>query len=234
MKRRTFVNLLLLVCVTCKQPPPQKPAAAAGPQVNATVVTIRTTIQPDKKTYTHAIVIANGLARSTNELDQWRLFDTKAKSVTFVDDIAKTTRTESFESLMKKHRAALAEDLPAHYPRARVTRNATGLVIEVGNYRRELKLTEQRAIPNELFAMMVASDSASSPLAPMMRASDDALLRVLAFPLLDHSELPYGDKKLVVDRAVISVAQRSMPEAMLRAPSGYRDVTPKQAAATPR
>ena len=195
------------------------------PQTRATVVTICTTIEPEKKTYTHAIVIANGLARSTNELDQWRLFDTKAKSVTFVDDIAKTKRTESFESLLKQHRAALAEELPSHYPRSRVTRNATGLVIEVGNYRRELKLTEHRAIPNDLFAMMIASDSASSPLAPMMRASDEALTATRAFPLLDHSEMPYGNKKLVIDRAVISVAQRNVPASMLRVPSGYRDIT---------
>src|SRR5436190_938283 len=109
MKR--LVLLLVLVCITCKQPPPQTAAPAAGPQVNATVVTIRTTIEPDKKTYTHAIVIANGVARSTSELDQWRLFDTKSKSVTFVDDIAKTTRTESFESLLKSHRAKLAESM---------------------------------------------------------------------------------------------------------------------------
>jgi hypothetical protein len=185
-------------------------------------VTIRTTIEPDKKTYTHAIVIANGVARSTSELDQWRLFDTKAKSVTFVDDIAKTTRTESFESLLKSHRAKLAEPIPLHYPRARVTRNTAGLLIEVGNYRRELKLTEHRAIPSELFAMMIASDSASSPLAPMMRAADDALTGTRAFPMLDHSEMPYGDKKRVVDRAVISVAQRNVPASMLRAPAGYR------------
>lgn len=188
------------------------------------VVTIRTTIEPDKKTYTHSIVIANGVARSTSELDQWRLFDTKSKSVTFVDDIAKTTRTESFESLLKSHRAKLAESIPSHYPRARVTRDATGLVIEVGNYRRELKLTEHRAIPGELFAMMIASDSASSPLAPMMRAADDALTRTRAFPMLDHSEMPYGDKKRVVDHAVISVAQRNVPASMLRAPDGYRVV----------
>jgi len=198
--------------------------------MRATVVTIRTTIEPDKKTYTHAIVIADGLARNTGELDQWRLFDTKKKSVTFVDDIAKTTRTESFESLLEKHRAALAEDLPDHYPRARVTADAKRVVIEVGNYRRELQLTENRAIPNELFAMMIASDSASSPLAPMMRASDDALTRTRAFPLLDHSEMPYGDKKRIVDRAVISIAQKNVAESMLRVPGGYRNVTPKPSA----
>src|SRR5215212_2858597 len=205
---------LLVVYASCKQPPPKKPApAAAGPQVRATIVTIRTTIQPDDKTYTHTLVISDGRARRMDELDRWRLFDTRAKSVTFVDDLAKTTRTESLQSLLKTHRLALAETLPAHYPTARIRSTgqkkpmqgvtATQTLIEVGNYRRELWLADHRAIPDDLFAMMQASDSASSPLAPMMRAADDALTRTRAFPQRDRSELPYGNKKLVIDREVV-------------------------------
>ncbi len=217
------IPVLLLVCTGCKQAPPQKPAAqAAGPQVRATVVTIRTTIQPDNKTYTHTLVIARGRARSTDELDQWRLFDTNAKSVTFVDDIAKTARTEPMQSLLKKRREALAAALPSYYPRARVTRTPKGLVIEVGDYRRELELSDNRAIPRGLFAMMQASDSASSPLAPIMHAADDALTSTELFPARDHSELPYGGRKLIVDRAVVSVVERNVPEQLLNVPPGYK------------
>ena len=201
--------------------------------MRATVVTIRTTIQPDNKTYTHTLVIGDGRARSTAELDQWRLFDTRKKSITFVDDVAKTTRTVPLDELLKEHRAKLAESLPEHYPRARVTSTADGLRIEVGGYRRELKLADQRAIPDDLFAMMQASDSASSPLAPMMRAADDALTRTRAFPMLDRSELPYGNKKLVIDREVVGIAEQNVPQSMLRMPDGYRDLTPKPRAATP-
>jgi hypothetical protein len=82
--------------------------------------------------------------------------------------------------------------------------------------------------------MMQASDSASSPLAPMMRAADDALTRTRAFPVLDHSELPYGNKKLVIRREVVGIAEQSVPEALLRVPAGYRDLSvTKPAAATP-
>jgi hypothetical protein len=217
------MTLLILVCTGCKQPPPEKTAApAAGPQIRATVVTIRTTIQPDNKTYTHTLVIARGRARSTGELDQWRLFDTNAKSVTFVDDIAKTARTEPMQALLKKRREALAAALPSYYPRARITRTKTGMVIEVGNYRRELELSDNRAIPRGLFAMMHASDPASSPLAPIMRAADDVLTNTQLFPARDHSELPYGDKKLIVDRTVVSIVERSVPESMLTVPRGYK------------
>jgi hypothetical protein len=228
--------VVVLVCTGCKQASTSKPAApAAGPQTRATVITIRTTIEPDKKSWTHTLLISDGRARNTEELDHWRLFNTKDRSVTFVDDVARTTRTESFESLLKKHRSVLAEDLPSHYPRAHVTRNgakkplqgvaAEQALIEVGAYRRELWLGAHRAIPDELFAMMVASDSASSPLAPMMRAVDDALTRMRAFPLLDHAEVPYGKSKLVIDRAVISIAEQNVPQSMLRPPAGYRDVS---------
>jgi hypothetical protein len=220
--RRSLVLLLILVCTGCKQPPEKTAAPAAGPQIRATVVTIRTTIQPDNKTYTHTLVIARGRARSTGELDQWRLFDTNAKSVTFVDDIAKTARTEPMQSLLKKRREALAAALPPYYPRARITRVKTGMVIEVGNYRRELELSGNRASPRGLFAMMHASDPASSPLAPIMRAADDALTSMELFPARDHSELPYGDKKLIVDRTVVSIVERSVPESMLTVPRGYK------------
>lgn len=188
----------------------------------------------------HTLVISGGRARSTDEQDRWRLFDTKAKTVTFVDDIAKTTRTESLDSLLKKHREAMAEPLPPHYPRAYVKRTgekrpmhgatAEQTLIDVGGYRRELWLAEHRAIPDGLFAMMQASDGASSPLAPMMRAAHDALTRTKAFPLLDHSEVTIGDKKRVTDRAVVGIAERNVPEAMLSVPRGYRDLTPKPAA----
>ena len=234
---------LIALLAGCKEQAPKKAAAAApaaGPQLRATVVTIRTTLEPDNKTLTHTLVIGGGRARSTDEQDQWRLFDTKAKTVTFVDDVAKTIRTESLESLLKRHREALAEPLPPHYPRAYVKRTgekrpmqgatAEQTLIDVGGYRRELWLAEHRAIPDGLFAMMQASDGSSSPLAPMMRAADDALTRTRAFPLLDRSEVTIGDKKRVTDRAVVGIAERNVPEAMLSVPRGYRDLTPKPAA----
>ena len=224
--RRCLVILLVCISTSCKEPAPKKTGApAAGPQTRATVVTIRTTIQPDNKTHTHTLVIANNQARSTDELDQWRLYDTRARTVTFVDDIAKTTRTESFDALLKKHRDALAAQLPGHYPRAYVKKDGAELHIEVGNYRRRLKLAEQRAIPAELFTMMQASDAATSPLAPMMRAAGDTLMRTRAFPMTDHSELPYANKKLVIDREVVSIAEQNVPAALLRVPSGYKDLS---------
>ena len=240
MSRRSLVLLLIVLCAGCNEAPkaPGKPGAA--PTIRATVVTIRTTTKPDDKTHQHTLVIANGLARHTGELDSWRLFDTKANTVTFVDDAAKTVRTESMQSILDKRRATLASVLPPHYPSARVSNgaqktlqgvSAQQTLIEVGAFRRELWLGEHSSIPPGLFAMMHASETPSSPLAPMMRTTEDVLTQARGFPLVDRIELPYGKQRLVVERAVIGIAERDVDESTLALPRDYRDLTPKPAPA---
>lgn len=240
---RRFVLVLTLICVACKPDDTPKPAKpAAGPQVRATVVTIRTTIEPGQTAHTHTLMIVGDRARSTGERDRWRLYDTKAKTVTFVDDVAQTIRTEPLKTLMARRRTAAGSAVPAYYPRLRLV--ATGEkkplhnasaerhVMESGRYRRELWLAEHPAIPSGLFAMMHASEAVSSPLAPMMRAADEALLATKAFPLADHTEVPLAEGKMVVDRSVVSIAQQQVAEGALALPKNYKDVTPKPPAPT--
>jgi hypothetical protein len=230
--RRRLVAALFLVCAACKPAPQQtaKPAAASGPQVRATVVTIRTTTLPDNKTTTHTIVIAGDHARATNEHDTWRLYDTRANTVTFVDDIAKTARTEPLAQLLKRRRAAFANALPDHYPRATLTHGAKRTlqgvtaeqsIITAAAFRHELWLAEHPAIPRGLFALMHASDTLSSPLAPMMRTADEALVTTRAFPLAEHIEVAYGKSKIVVDRSVVSIAQQDVPASLVTVPGSY-------------
>lgn len=240
---RRLSLLLIAVCITCKPATqqPAKPAAAAGSRVRATVVTIRTTIEPEKKTLTHTLVIAGDRARSTNEHDTWRLFDTKAKTVTFVDDVERTARTEQLPALVERRNAANAAVLPPHYPRAVFARtnerraiqgvSAQKVTIASGGYTRELWLAEHPAIPRELFAMMHASEAPSSPLAPMMRDVDGQLVSVRGFPLLDRTTVPAGDGELVVERAVVGISQRDVPESMLTVPRGYEERTNGRATA---
>lgn len=106
-----------MICAACKRAPETvAPSKEPGAQTQATVMRIHTTIGDD--TSLHTIVIAGDKARVLSELDTWRLFDLKAKTVTYVDDISKTTRTESLDSLLRSRQATLAAALPAHYPRA--------------------------------------------------------------------------------------------------------------------
>jgi hypothetical protein len=225
--------LVIAVCLSCKPAPQPAKPAAAGPQVRATVVTIRTTI--DKKAHDDSIVIAGDRARSTGEHDTWRLFDTRARTVTVVDDVARTVKTEPLPAIVERRNTVNAAALPPHYPHAVFARTnehrdlqgvrAQKVTIVSGGYKRELWLGEHPSIPRDLFAMMHASETPSSPLAPMMRDVDRELAAARGFPLLDRTTVPVGKGELVVERAVVAISQRDVPESMLALPKEYEDQT---------
>jgi hypothetical protein len=202
--------------------------------VRATIVTIQTTIQPANKSYTHTIVIANNRARSTDEADQWRLFDFAQKQVTYVDDIAHTVRVQSFADAIAARRAAVARPIPDALPRAQFTvtnapKTLQGIatkqsVIRLGTYQRELWIGSHPLIPRGLFAMLQASEPASSPLAGITRAVDEALMEVQGFPLADHAELTDENKKLVVDNTVVKIEQREVSATLLTVNGKYAEV----------
>jgi hypothetical protein len=244
--------LVVLLCLSCKPAAPSKPAAAtatapAGPQLRATVVTIETKLAAPDRTLRHTITIANDRARSSDELDRWRLFDLKNNRVTFVDEIERTYRTVDAKQLAADRKSALADDddVATGLPRAEVVRgttpravlgvNANELVVKLGAYERHLWIAEHSGIPPQLFAMMQASEPLATPLAPVMRAAEDALLSVRGFPLEDHAELPYGDRKMVVDRKVVSIAQANVPAALFDVNPAWRQLAaPPVAAPKPR
>jgi hypothetical protein len=224
VKLSAFLLALALLC-SCNKPP-ATPAIAKqnGPAIRATVVTIQTTIQPANKTYSHEIVIANNLARSTDEADQWRLFDFAQKRVTYVDDIAHTVRVQSFADAIASRRAAVARPVPDGLPRAQfVVTNAQKTlqgvptkqsVIRLGAYQRELWIGSHPLIPRGLFAMLQATEPASS------------LIEVQGFPLADHAELPYENKKMVADKIVTKIEQRDGPATLLAVNRKYKVVNP--------
>jgi hypothetical protein len=231
VSRHARILFLIAVCLSCKPAPKQPAKPAAGPQVRATVVTIRTTI--DNTSVDHALVIARDKVRFTGENDLWRLYDPKAGTVVFVDDVARTIRSEPLAAIAARRRSTNAADLGAHFPSARIQRTtntkllhsavAREAVIESGAYRRQLWLAEHPAIPRGLFAMMHISDSTTSPLAPMMRAVDETLGSERGFPLADRATI--GDQ-VIAERTVTSIVQKDVPEALVTLPKGYRDVTP--------
>jgi len=244
--RRQGLIFAITVLVACQKS--NVVATKAGePQVRATVVTIRTTLQPANRNYTHSLMIANNLARSGDEVDAWRLFDLKKQQVTFVDDIAKTYRVATLDALTKEHREAFAKPAAPELPVAQWIASgakktiagfeATQLIVRMGGYQRELWIAEKSPIPPRLFAMMRASEPAPSPVAGVLRALDEALLKVQGFPVADHAELPFDDKKLVVDRTVEKVEQKDVPASWFVVPREYRQVYPERSegsAAAPR
>lgn len=191
------------------------------PQVRATVVTIETTIQPANKRFAHSLTIANNRARSGDELDEWRLFDLKANTVTYISSVTKTIRTQPIATLAKQRQTADAGQIPSYIPRAQVTTSGDKITIRSGAYTRTLTIAQNASIPPQLFSMMVASDPVTSPFAPMTKSVDDALLNLRGFPMSDHSEVALDGKKLVVDRNVVKVEQKNVDASWLEVPSGY-------------
>ncbi len=228
--------LLMVLLLSCNRERPARQQVRREPAVQATVVTIRTTIQPANKTFVHSLVIGSDRARSGDEVDRWRLFDWKNSRVTFVDDIAKTVRTETIVALTENLRQSTARELPPGFPRIAVVTTGTGkvilesqaaqIVLRSGTYVRELWIAEHPAIPPGLFAMMIASTPSASPLSGMMKSADEALLATTGFPLVDHAEIAYGDKKLSIDRDVVKIERRAVPQSWLNVPRSYRDLTP--------
>ena len=235
-----FAHLASLIAIlSCNKPstqPLKRLVTPGGPQVQATVVTIRTTLQPENKTTTSTIVIGDDAARATEEIGTWRLFDFKQSRVAFVDDFAKTYRYESLQSLVQRRDAANSAELNEKLPRAEYSVTgaqrpvlgvpATQSLVKLGAYERELWFGTHPLIPEQLFALMHASETPSVD-APIAKKPDEALLAARGFPLLDHAELPYAQTKIVVDRDVVEVGRRNVAESLLQIPESYKQLRPR-------
>jgi hypothetical protein len=199
------------------------------------VLTVETRLKPANQTYTHQIVIANGRARNMSELDRWRLVDLNRNTVTFVDGIAKSFRTTPIANLVTKRRQADAGRIPDHAPRVEIAQTSETRAIQgatarkwsvvAGNYKRELWVAEHPSIPVNLFAVLHVAGDVTSPFAPMMKSVDDAIIAMRGFPLADHAELPYGKQTMTVDREIVKIEQKDVPESWLNVPRNYKEVT---------
>ncbi len=231
MRRCACALLLVAACSKqAVQAPLRKIEGLAEPTIQATVVTIQTSLQPQNKALTHSIVIANGLARSDDELDRWRLFNLDQNSITFVDDLAKTYYTvpvdvgprpsaaaegggPTWVQTGAKRPSAAAEGGGPTWVQTGAKRVVNGVeasqfLIRMGAYQRELWIGAPPSIPQQLFAMMNAD-----------------LSTIRGFPMLDHSELSYGKSKLVVDRSVVKIEQKNVPQSLLTLRSDYKNIT---------
>ena len=230
---RPVIAVILVAAASCQSKIKHPPRlAAVEPKVRATIVTIRTTVQPANRSFVHSLVIAGDRARSGDEVDSWRLFDLKSQTVTYVNDVMKTYRSVPLVTILQQRRDAMAQPLQEEIPSAQfavtgATRVVNGIetsqsVIRAGSYVRELWIGSHPQIPPGLFAMMTASAPLSSPIAPMMRQVDAALIAVKGFPLVDRSELPMGEKTLIVEHSVVKVDQRDIPQSWLNVPRSYK------------
>ncbi len=233
----------LAVLSSCSRQNAAPEPVSHEPQVRATVLTIRTITHPSNKTYLHWLVIAADRARLGNEVDQWRLFDFQKQTVTFVDDLQKTYRTEPIATVMEAYRRGADADLPDGLPRAQYVRTgqqreingvtASQSIIRMGGYQRELWIASPSEVPPELFSMVVASEPLRSGLSGTMREVAEPLLNIRGFPLLDRAQLRYGSANMDIVREVVKIEQKDVPASWLNVDSDYRQVVYRDAGPAP-
>ncbi len=196
--------ICLVLAAACKpvRVVEKKIIAGVEPQMTATIVIVQTSLQPQKKIFQHSIVIANGHARSSDEIDHWRLFDFAQNRVTYIDDVGKTYYSVPFKP------SDVAPPTPTGAKRPILGVEAAQYLIRLGGYQRELWIGTPSQIPPNLFGMI-----------------DSEFAKLPGFPLLDHAELPYGKTKMILDRNVLKIEQRNVPQSSLDIPSDYKEIT---------
>ena len=203
-------------------------------RVRASVLLVHTNLQPENKAFLHLVAIAGGKARIGNEVDEWRLLDLNANTVTFVDDITRTYRTRSFAALMREKRAALTRPIPEHVPRAEFItteeRRSFGpfaarlFLVRMGGYQRSLWMSTALNVPSRLFPLMVASDPAATPYAPAMSQVFEELTQLGGFPVIDRGDVTWAGEPRMIEKKLIRVEQRNVPAFWVEVPAGYRNL----------
>src|SRR5215208_5263358 len=114
MKECRHLALVVLLFIACKPATKQITQAVrggGGPKVRATVVDIKTSLQPSGRTSTHSIVIGEDVARSTSDDQYWLLYDLKGNRVIHVDEFARTYQVEPLPALLQRRRDQLAGEV---------------------------------------------------------------------------------------------------------------------------
>jgi hypothetical protein len=199
------------------------------------VLIIRTSI-PGERSFLYLIGVADGKVRLGSESDQWRLIDVTNRTVTFVDETARTYRTATGTALVQQNRAALRGQLPPWVPPARFeplrrTRSfggfpAAGYRVTMGGYERELWLSYRSIIAPEFLELYLASEPLSEPYGAAMREVFDELLLLQGFPVHERSAMPVGEKAMVIERTLLRVVDREVPAIWFEIPGGFRNLTP--------
>ena len=236
--RRLGGLLVLAAFLSCAPaettPAGSAPAARPGPSIPATVLTLRESSHPPTRAFLHKIVVAGPKVRLGDEKDQWRLFDLDQQTVTWVDDVAKTYRTLSFDELLRARERVLRQTIPA--PRVpQVSVSDTGetadiggirarrIAMTLGGYQRDVWISEEPIAPPRFYQMAIASEPISEPWAGVMRDAQRALMDQQGFPVWDRSRLAWDTGELLFQRKLVKIEKRNVPSAWVAIPAGYTD-----------
>lgn len=198
--------ILLASCRGSEVPATTTSSAAPPDRVQMLMLTYETVFEPDTRTMRFQISSDGSRVRLGNEAEQWRLFDTTKGTITFVDEIAKTARTVTYDQALTERTALIAQsvsettpdasvvDGPGEPDRGHPTRKVS---ISVGNFKRDLILSEQTLLPSQFFAMKIVTDPMDPKHAGIMRDVMPTLLRQTGTLISEINVLTFSEGETV-------------------------------------
>ncbi len=227
------VLLTAALLAGCRQAPKERDPDAVVPKIRATLVTIRTTTQPSNKVFNHVLIIANGKARSGDEVDVWHLYEPQQGRVITIDEIGKTHRVHTVAALTAARRKSEEAGSTQTLLQARIADAGQSRVhfgiqvrqwlITAGDYRRELWIGTHPQIPARLYATIYGTRLSESNTAGINSLVDRQLTALDGFPMIDRAEMPIGTSTMIVERTVTKIEQKDVPRSWLEVPKGSRN-----------
>jgi hypothetical protein len=217
--KRSFPTLLvaLFVLAACggAEKKTEAPAAPQPPpdSIQALMLTYETVLSPDGRTARFHVASDGTFVRLGNETETWRLFDTKSRTITHVDQTAGTATEVTFEEAIAERTRELAAAPTEGAPTASIVEgpgepergHETHRVhIKVGAFSREIVLSKEVLLPGEFFAMKVVTDPVDPRYAAILKDITPVLLRQNGTLLseMNRLELPEGEPVTATTRLV--------------------------------
>lgn len=200
--------LVLLLAPACKKTEEAETTAPpeARDSVEALMLTYETTISPDNQSVRFQVASDGTFVRLGNETEKWRLFDTKNRTIVFVDQTAGTATEVSYDDAITERTAMLGEVSPEGAPTATITEGpgepdkgqpTHRVDIAVGNFTRQLILSENTLLPGEFFAMKLVTDPVDSRYASILKDVMPTLLRQNGTLLSETNTLKISDTESI-------------------------------------
>lgn len=194
-----------------------------------------TVVTPENRSFRWQVLTDGMHVRFGDEAESWRLFDTRAKTITFVDETRRTWRSVTFDEALAARRRLLETPLPEGAPRATVTevplgivdgRGATKVAVEADGYRRALVLSADPILPASTLAMKMVTDPLEPEYAGMLKDLLPVLLLKNGTTLSDRNEITWEGGAMAVETRLVSVKANTLPKSLFEVPAGFRTVAP--------
>jgi hypothetical protein len=226
-KSLIFFALVLALALACREqePPPPPPP----PSVAATVLVYETVVGHENRSFRWQVLTDGERVRFGDDADRWRLFDSRAKTITFVDQIRRTTRNVSFDEALAARTKLLAAPLPEGAPRARVIdgRDALRVSVEAGGYRRTMHFSAAPILPASTSTMKWATDPIEAEYAGVIRDLMPAIVSKQGTLLSDRNEITYDGGAMSIETRLVSVTRSRLPKSLFVVPVGFRPGGPE-------